>query len=305
MNEYSQTYGLEDFEEAPVAKEEDEGKPVEQEEEVQEEFEEAQEEHEEEVVDEQEEPAEEEDEPSDIEKEAISKGWRPEGVKGKRPLSAEEFLDRESFYDRIHRLEKQNESLRGTVDEMASQHSKIAQTERENLIKELKEQKKLALAEEDYDKVIDIDDQLAETREDTAPQKETPVENAPNPEFASWQSRNQWYDQRSNPELFEEATTLGYAYQARNPNAAPSDIFDYVEKTIKRMHPEEFEEGGGRRKPAVEGSRTPTKRKRGPRKYTKKDLNDNQRRVMNTYVKRGVMTEDEYISELVKIGEVG
>lgn len=247
------------------------------------------------------------DEGDDVEDLAKSKGWRPEGVKGKRPLSAQEFLDRESFFERIHRLEKQNENLRGTVDEMVNQHKKIAKVEREKAIQELKEAKKIALAEEDYDTVIELDDKIAETREIPVQEESDAGQTGPNtanPDFQQWQQRNTWYDQSKDPELYEEATTLGFAYRSRNPNVSPMDVFDYVEKTIKRMHPEKFSGSTKRRNPSVEGGRTATPRKRGAKTYTKKDLNENQRRVMNTYVKRGHMTEEEYITELARIGEL-
>lgn len=236
---------------------------------------------------------------------AMAKGWKPEGVKGKRALSADEFNDRESFYERIHRLEKTNEGLRGTVDEMASQHQKIAEIEREKAMDELKERKKQALAEEDYDTVIDLDDRIAESREVPVQKGHVQEETTEDPAYASWAARNTWYNQAEDPGLYEEATTLGFAYKNRNPNKSSEEVFDYVENTIKRMYPDQFERPA-RRGAKVEGSRSASPRKRGgPKKHTKRDLNDNQRRVMNTYVKRGVMTEDEYISELAKIGELG
>lgn len=48
---------------------------------------------------------------SDIEVKAIEMGWNPEGVEGKRNLSAEEFVDRKELYDSIHSLKKQNKRL--------------------------------------------------------------------------------------------------------------------------------------------------------------------------------------------------
>lgn len=244
------------------------------------------------------------DEPTEAEAQAKANGWRPEGVEGKRPLSAEEFNDRESFFDRIHKLEKQNEGLRGTVDEMAVQHGKIAELERTKVLDDLKSRKKTALAEEDYDQVIELDDRIAETRE--VPVQNEPTKDQPytDPAFSGWQDQNAWYDEARNPDMFAEANALGEAY-ARRTGKAGTEMYGYVETTMKRMYPDKFDrqERGTQR---VEGGRSAAPRKRaGPKKYSKKDLNENQRRVMNTYVKRGVMTEDEYIAELVKINEVG
>jgi len=246
-----------------------------------------------------------EEEPTDEEVQALATGWRPEGVEGKRQLSAEEFNERSSFFDRIHKLEKQNDSLRGTVDEMAIQHGKIADLERTKVLDDLKSRKKTALAEEDYDQVIELDDRIAETREIPAQESQAKDEPYTDPSFAGWQEANVWYNASSNPEMYTEANALGEAF-AKRTGRAGTEMYAYVETTMKRMYPEKFGMVHKRGNPQVEGGRTPAPRKRaGPKKYSKKDLNENQRRVMNTYVKRGVMTEDEYITELAKIGELG
>ena len=244
---------------------------------------------------------------TEAEQVALSKGWKPDGVEGKRTLSAEEFNDRESFFERIHKLEKQNNSLRSTVDEMASQHTKIAELERVKVLDELKARKKVALAEENYDEVIELDDKIAETRDipveevKTGSSEEAPVD----PNFSSWQSQNTWYETIKNPDVFAEANALGESYVQRTGKAG-TDMYNYVANTMKRLYPDVVGGVVPRRPASVEGNVAPTQRRRaGPKKHTKKDLNDNQRRVMNTYVRRGVMTEDEYISELAKIGELG
>ena len=52
------------------------------------------------------------------------------------------------------------------------------------------------------------------------------------------------------------------------------------------------------------GARSPRPRQ-GKKTYSKSDLNSTQRRVMERYVSGGLMTEQDYIDELVKIGEIG
>lgn len=236
--------------------------------------------------------------------EAMSKGWKPDGVEGKPFISAGEFLRNESFFERIFKLERQNKELKSSVDFMADQHKKIAELERKKVLDELKSQKKRAMAEEDYDAVIDIDDQIANINSESNVPEKPSSQSVTNPAYDKWLESNQWYDEQREPALYKEATALGIAYHQMNPDKAIDEVYDYVTNTVQRLYPEKFTMRPSAR-PAVEGSRSGPVKKAGPKKYTAKDLNDVQRRVMQTYVKRGVMSEAEYIEELVKIGELG
>jgi len=241
---------------------------------------------------------------TEAQKEAMSKGWKPEGVEGKPKLSADEFLRNEEFFDKIHKQNKHIKKLEQTVEEMTRQHSKIAELERKKVLDSLNAAKKKALAEEDYDKVIELDDQIAETRNEVIeePKKQEPKID---PEFYQWQTKNTWYDEDKDPALFQEATALGAAYNSMT-GATGLELYTYVERTMKRLYPEKT--GGVTKTPTtvVEGSGKPTNRKpTGKKKYTAADLNEVQRSVMKRYVKSGVLTEQEYIDELARIGELG
>lgn len=236
---------------------------------------------------------------------AMSKGWKPEGVEGKPFISAGEFLRNESFFERIFKLERQNKDLKSSIDHMADQHKKIAELERKKVLDELKSQKKRAMAEEDYDAVIDIDDKIADLNEEARVSEKTSVQPTTNPAFDKWLESNSWYDESRDPGLYKEATALGLAYHNMNPDLPIEDVYTYVTNTVQRLYPDKFNvrpQG----KATVESGRTnQSKRSAGPKKYSVKDLNETQRRVMTTYVKRGIMSEQEYIDELVNIGELG
>lgn len=245
------------------------------------------------------------DEPSEAEKSAMAKGWKPEGVEGKPNLSAEEFLRNEEFFNKIHKQNKTIKNLEKQLDEMAGQHAKLAELERKKVLDELNAQKKKALAEEDYDRVVELDERLAETREEKVETKQPKQEDHTiDPDFYTWQARNSWYDQEKNPDLFQEATALGAAY-ANMTGTTGTELYEHVEATMKRLYPDRLGSGAKNPTAAVETTAKPVRKKAGPRKYTKADLNDTQRQVMNRYVRSGVMTESEYIDELAKIGELG
>lgn len=244
---------------------------------------------------------------TDSERAAMAKGWRPEGVEGKPKLSADEFLRNEQFFDRIHKQNKTIKNLEKQLEEMAKQHQKIAEIERDKALDELKKAKAAALEKEDFNAVVDLDDKIAEV-------KSTEVESAPkseneqpeiDPDFYTWQERNTWYDPEKNPALFNEATAIGEAYN-RLTGIAGTELYEHVANQMRKLHPEQF--GGTaathQRASAVEGGARSPRPRGGKKNFGRADLNDVQKRVMDRYVKGGVMTEKEYIDELVRIGEL-
>lgn len=245
------------------------------------------------------------DEPqySEEEQQAMAKGWKPEGVEGKPKISAGEFLRNESFFDKIANQNKTINSLESQLNEVIKQHTKIAEIEREKALNELKQAKKEAYENEDFDKVVEIDDKIAEAKSiDTS--AETKTGTYIDPAFAPWQAQNPWYDQEKDPALFVEATM--YAQQvAQTLGVEGVPLYEAVKSEMAARHPEKF--GMSSKKTAtVEGAaRGPRPRAGEKRKFTRKDLNETQRRVCDRYVKSGVMTEEEYITDLAAIGELG
>ena len=134
-----------------------------------------------------------ETEPTEIEKEAMEHGWTPDGVEGKRNLSAEEFMDRKPLYDDLKAQKRQIKRLQEGFEAMTQHSAGIAERERAKAIKELKEAKKAALENENYDAVVEIDEQIADTKaQDTAPKT--------NNIFVGWVEENEWYNQDSGNE---------------------------------------------------------------------------------------------------------
>ena len=238
------------------------------------------------------------------EQQAIAKGWSPDGVEGKPNISAGEFLRNESFFDKISKQNKTIKTLETQLDEIVKQHSKIAEIERTKALNELKQQKKQAYEDEDFDKVVEIDDKIAEAKSidtDASPKKAEEV--TFHPDFEPWLAENPWYNPKTNPEVFEEASAYAESYRLRTGKDG-RELYDHVKNTMKRLHPEAFGVPS-KQAPTVEGAGRSPRTRSKTRKHTKADLNETQRRVMDRYVKSGVMTEQEYINDLAAIGELG
>lgn len=227
-----------------------------------------------------------ESEYSETEQQAIEHGWTPEGVEGKRNLTAEEFMDRQPLYDDIRALKKQYRKLNDGYEALQEHHKHVKESERAKLVQQLKAAKKVALEQDNYDAIVEIDDRIAEAK--------TTPEEASNVAFEDWIDKNDWYHQDSDMKQF--ADMLGTGYFQQNPNKNVSEVYDYVSKEVKKRFPDKFS-NQNRIKPnpvegASKGSRTAPKSK-----YTAKDLPDDARQMMKTIVRTGGITEEQYLKE--------
>lgn len=223
---------------------------------------------------------------SDVEQEAMAQGWNPEGVEGKRNLSAEEFLDRKPLYDKIHATEKKMKQLLEGMEALKQHNATIAERERAKVINELKAAKKLALENENYDAVVEIDDRIAEE----SAKKDVPQTNEA---FIEWVSENEWYNQ--DPEMKDYADMIGNGYFSKNPNKTAGEVYQYVSTEVKKRFPEKFGNVNRTKPNPVEGAGKG--RQSTSKKYSVHDLPESDRQIMRTIVRSGVMSEQEYLKQ--------
>jgi uncharacterized membrane protein len=164
----------------------------------------------------------------------------------------------------------------------------IRQREREKTIKELQAQKKLALENENYDAVVEIDDAIATQRADATA---TPKSNI---EFENWVDNNEWYSQ--DPELKSWADTFGTGYASNHPDKPASEVYEVVTKEVKKRFPEKFGDKVSNQPPAVEGAQRGRSARSGKR-YSAADLPEEDRAIMKTILRTGTMTQEEYLKQ--------
>lgn len=243
---------------------------------------------EEELVEEEETP-----EYTETELKAIEKGWNPEGVEGKRNLSAEEFLDREEFYTQIHSLKRENKKLSEDVKNLATYQNRVREDERKKVIEELKAAKKLAYANEDYDKIVEIDEQLAEARTVPVEEQTNDIQVEAKEAFNEFVARNKWYE--TDADMREYAEIIGRGLF--NPQVRPEEFYEKVEKAVKTHFKDKFEPATGKKttpvEPATRGrGRTPTT------KITEKHLSEGERSIMHTVLRNTPgMTKEQYLAD--------
>ena len=243
-------------------------------------------------------------EPSAVEKRALEMGWRPkDSFDGEEDdfIDAQEFVRRKPLFEKIDNVGKELKETRKALKALQVHHQLVKETEYQNALAALKTEKKAALEAGDADRLIEIDDKIADEKANQliSKRQEQQQVNTPHPNFVQWVGKNPWY--KENAELRSVADQVGTAYAGNNPDKDPDEVLKYVESRIKKLYPETFSNPNKTRPSAVEGS-TSTSGSRKP----KDDINDypltdDERKVMMTFVRQGVMTKEQYITDLKQV----
>lgn len=231
---------------------------------------------------------------------AREQGWKPkeefEGDEGKwRP--AKEFVERGELFGKIDTLGKELKETKKALKMLQEHHSKVKETEFNRAVTELKSLQKKHLEEGNSDEYLKTTELLTDlkaeqkAREVLNQQQAEQAKNQIDPRFTAWQEKNSWY--AKDAEMRQFADTLGLGYAQANPGMEPDVVLEYVSQQVKKTFKDKFENPNRTKPSAVEGGSTAT----GSKKETI-ELTDDERRVMNTFVRQGIMTKDEYIAQV-------
>jgi len=241
---------------------------------------------------------------SEAEQVAIDKGWNPEGVEGKRNLSAEEFLDRESFFDEIHKLKREVRTQQQMVDALKQHNTTISEKAYEKAINDLKSQKVQAADNEDLGAIIQIDEKIEELRETREQSKAAEAESQQaitpyTPE--DWASRheqfvdkNPWYTSDRKRQVF--ADSIGVTYAQTHPEASPDDVYAYVIAEVNK----EFTEAAPRQRAAAVAPAGRSSGKATPKKHKLSDIPEGDREIAKIVISSGV-SEEDYLKQYFQL----
>ena len=232
------------------------------------------------------------------EAEAREQGWKPkeeyEGDPEKwRP--AREFVERGELFGKIDHMGKELKETRKALKMLQEHHSKVKETEYNNALRELKALQKKHLEEGNSDGYLETTELLTDLKAEQKA-REVVVQNTqpqPDPRFISWTQQNKWYT--SNQEMRDYADTVGAGYASRNPGIDPETVLDFVTKEVKARFRDQFVNPNRSKPSSVEGASAPAANK------SSFELTDDERRTMNTFVRAGVMSKEEYIAEVKKM----
>lgn len=253
-----------------------------------------------------------------VEQEARMMGWVD---KDEFRGNENDWVDADSFVKRGREinpiLRKNNEKLlqeltktRAEIEEIrkSAEEFKAFQKEAfERKIQEykkevdtLKEAKKDALREGDHDLVVEIDDRISETRDkikaaevEPPKEKETPPQQALDPDLKEWMDRNSWFGQ--DVEMSQRTNALGSLLATRNPGLKGKAFLEKLDEALKEEFPERF--GSKRERPnPVEGGGTGPRStaKAGKRSY--ENLPADAKAACDKFVRQKLMTAEEYVA---------
>ena len=232
------------------------------------------------------------------EEQAREQGWKPkeefEGDPNKwKP--AKEFVERGELFSKIDSMGKELKETRKALKMLQEHHSKVKETEYQNALRELKALQKQHLEEGNTDGYLETTELLTDLKAEQAARavaaKQQPAQ--PDPRFQEWATENKWYN--TDQEMREFADTVGMGYAQRNPGIDPSDVLDYVTIQVKSRFKDKFVNPNRNKPNSVEGASTPAANK------TSIELTEEERKVMNTFIRQGVMTKEEYLAEIKRM----
>lgn len=231
-----------------------------------------------------------------VEEQAMESGWVPKDqYKGEEHkwVDAGEFLRRGELFKKIEDQSKQLKDVRTALNEMKKLHSQVREVEYKNALAALKEQKKQALLDGDADAVIDVDERIDMVKGEVAQLKAEPVIQEPqiHPEFESWVNQNNWYQSSAPMRAFADALGKDLA----GAGNSPSEVLRKVAAEVRKEFPHKFQNPNRDKPGAVEAGRN------SGTSSSKFVMSDDERRVMNTFVRTGALTEKEYIEQLKKV----
>ena len=250
-----------------------------------------------------------------IQEAARGQGWVPQDEWDGDPTQwrdAQVFLERGEYFKTMGTQRKQIDKLNAMVEKMATIQSKTRDDERQRVLSELSQQKATAMEDGEFNRVVDIDNEMNKLRSEPAmsvPNVEGQTEDRyTQDQIANYIDNNQWY--RTNSDMRQYADSIAVGFRNNNPSTTIDDVLEYTDKEVKIRYPEQFGKQVPSASPVASTKRTT---KPGPngtqKKRTLDDLPASSRdmyaQIGQSFVDAGAVDSiDEYVAELEKIGEL-
>lgn len=236
---------------------------------------------------------------STVEDQARDQGWVPkdefQGDEHKW-VEAGEFIRRGELFKKIDQVSRSAKRAEQTLAQFKEHYAKVKETEFKNALAALKAERKSAMVEGDFDKVEELETRMEEVKE-TAATVKAEIENQPDdtqvhPEVAEWVERNDWYNKDLPMKAFADTVAMQLAKQGFQGSA----LLKGIDSEVRKAFPAKFSNPNRERPGAVEGSST-----KGAVRDKGFELNEQETRIMNSFVRDGVMTKEAYIADLKKV----
>lgn len=248
-----------------------------------------------------------------VEQQASIQGWVPlaeweaTGRSKDEWRPAKEFVERGELYKSIHSTKRELKETKDALTALQRHHQYVFQKAHEQAVRDLRAEKRLAIRNEDFERVEEIETEIDEMKDQfqkeqvALVQSTTPPQTQDSaPEFQIWLDRNPWY--LTDPQLRDEAEATGYLYM--NKGGTKEGLLAHVEKTVKTKFPEKF--GAARRSaPSAVAAVDRTSGKKAANALPSvKDLPDEMQVVVRRMIDATGMSEKDYIKQLKDTGVI-
>jgi len=239
-------------------------------------------------------------EPTPIEVRARELGWRPrEEFHGDEEdfVDAKEFVQRQPLFEKIESQSKQLKNVQKTLEALKQHYGKVQETEYKRALAQLEAQRAEAISDADGNKAIQVERQIknVEREFEQIKREQETNQSAPDPqEFISWKSKNTWYETDETMRMVADT----YGTKLAKEGMAPADVLREVTKKVRTEFAHKFRNPNKDNAPDVSNS---SPRGNSTPKEDNFQLTDEERRMMNTFVRDGVMTKEQYIKDLKAI----
>ena len=251
----------------------------------------------------------------EVEKKARSFGWLPEDEfeEPEKWVSAKEFLYRGELLGRINNDKHKIHELEDVIKDLSKHNEKVFSAGYQKAVQELKQAKKIALKEGDAEVVEAIEEELEQvtsTYEKDKKEREETVKRVDakpqlHPAFEFWLGTNSWYGRDKRKTAY--ADIISQDIREKDPHITFEELLSEVGKEVR----ERFEGDPSQRKRvqevnSVEGDGKRGTSNKGKGKFSESDLSDEERKIMNTFIKTiPGFTKEKYIKDMESISNKG
>jgi hypothetical protein len=231
--------------------------------------------------------------------------WTEQGHHPDDHRSAKEFVERDSFFKKIAAQKRQLALQDAKITELSKFQQVLFDHAKEEALRELKAQHRIAVENGDLQAADVLVDRIQQTSKAQPPRSQVPPSQpAVQEAVESWKAENKWYDTNRAMRAFADVEGAKYinAYRQNNKGAipAPEEVLEHVTKEVKNEFKDQFAPRPPKAPPSPEGSGNAPSR--APKsKFSEADLNPDERRVMESLVRRGQMTKEQYIKSLAEL----
>lgn len=237
-----------------------------------------------------------------VEEQARSQGWVPqdEWQGSGKWRDAEEFVERGELFGKIDSQGRALKQTREALTALQEHYHKMEKVSYEKALRDLKAEKKEAIASGDSDRYVELEEQIEELKDNrpTAPKPAQQQQAELHPEFVSWVNTNQWYAGTTPKYVAMRA----WADQRGNELAAsglqPREVLAAIAKEARTEFPGNFSNPARGKPSNVEGGGGSGAGGRGGNRGF--ELTDMEKQVMRALVKSKTLTEEQYIADIRK-----